>query len=92
MDMFNRAVLLRAMTSARGYLSASLAATTPPMQLTALLGTRSIPLAAHYSILHVTRSRAAVEVTYTFAKGSVRNSMTLVRTHGTWRISAIQAQ
>lgn len=88
--MFDRAVLLREMTSARGYLTPSLAAATPPVQLASLLGLQAIPRTAHYSIVRVTSRRAVSHVTYASASGVVRDIVTLTRANGTWRISAIQ--
>jgi hypothetical protein len=92
MAMFDRAIVIRAMTSARGYLSPSLAATTPPMQLAALLGLRSIPRAARFSVSQVTARRATVDVVYTAASGSVHDVATLARAQGTWRISSIRSR
>lgn len=87
---FNRAVLIRAMTAARGYLTPSLAAQTPPMELASLLGLQHIPRGAGYGRVRVRGTRASAVVTYRTASGAVHDSLRLVRRGGTWLISAIR--
>lgn len=90
MDTFDRAVLIRAMTSARGYLTPALAAQTPPMRLAAALGLRNIPRAAHYTVTHLGPQRATVEVQYQVSPTAARDRLTLVQKRGLWRIAVIQ--
>jgi hypothetical protein len=90
MGMFDQAVINRAMTSARGFLTPSLARTTPPMTLAADLGLRNVPVTATYTIVSSGRDRAVVDVTYGLAHGKVRDRLSLVRAADGWRIAAIR--
>lgn len=90
MDTFDRAVVIGAMTSARGYLTPALAAQSPPMVLPITLGLAKIPKTARYTIRSVNGQRAAVAVTYHLASGSAHDQLSLVRLRGMWRISRIR--
>lgn len=90
MDTFDRAVVIGAMTSARGYLTPALAVQSPPMSLPLQLGLPKIPKSARYTIRAVNDQRATVAVTYHLASGSVHDQLSLVRLRNMWRISRIK--
>lgn len=90
LSSFDRAVVIRAMTSARSYLSPALAAQAPPMGLASLLGLQDIPRSARYSDVHVNGRRATANLTLRTRSQAVTDGVTLLRRGGTWRISAIR--
>lgn len=87
---FDRAILIRAMTSARSYLSPPLAAETPPMALASLLGLQDIPRGARYSSVTVKGRRASALVSFRTGSQTARDRISLTRTNGIWRISSIR--
>jgi hypothetical protein len=91
MGQFDEAVLLRAMTLTRSYLTPSFAAQTSSMALPTLLGLQgSIPTSAKYTVLSLGSRRAEVAVVYHLATGSARDRLILVYNGTLWRVSAIR--
>lgn len=88
--MFDRAVVIGAMTSARGYLTPALATQSPPMELPVMLGVPNIPRSAYYTIDSVNSRHATVDVTYRLATSSVRDRLSIVRVRSLWRIAEIK--
>lgn len=89
---FDRAILLRAMTSARGYLSPSLASQTPPMTLASVLGLQDIPRSASFSHVQVNGSRASALIAFRTGSKTARDQIGLTRTNGAWRIASIRQE
>lgn len=89
-DTFDRAVVIGAMTSARGYLTPALAAQSPPMTLPIQLGLPTIPRSAGFTVRSANARRAMVEAKYHLASGIVHDQLSLVRLGGMWRIAKIE--
>lgn len=89
MNTFDSAVLARAMTSARGYLTPALGAQTPPMQLAGVLGLQAVPTSARYTITRLSTRAATLRLTFTTGRGRSTSILHLTDTVHGWRISAI---